>query len=81
MPHFRECWWDHLIVDIMCSNIPAVTAGLYVIDKVGLIRYDYWGKVGKESIYDWEIWHCQRRFGCFVYIQILLHVFFINGFF
>lgn len=81
MPHFRECWWDHIIVDIMAANIPAVTMGLFVIDKVGLIRYDYWGKEGKTSIYDWEIWHCQRRFGCFVYIQVLLHVFFINGFF
>ena len=24
LPHFRECWWDHLLVDILLSNIPAI---------------------------------------------------------
>lgn len=81
LPHFRECWWDHILVDITLSNIPAVTLGLWVQSKIGLIRYDFLGKEGKNSIFEWDVWHCQRRFGVFWYIQVLLHVFFINGFF
>ena len=30
---------------------------------------------------EWGIWHCHKRFGSFLIVQILLHVFFINGFF
>jgi len=36
LPHFRECWWDHLICDILLSNIPAITAGLWAIKKLGI---------------------------------------------
>ena len=51
LPHFRECWWDHLLMDITLSNIPAITFGLYIINKTGLIKYDYFGKEGRDSIW------------------------------
>lgn len=28
LPHFRECWWDHIILDICLSNIPAIFVGM-----------------------------------------------------
>jgi len=55
--------------------------GLWLQKKIGLIQYDFWGKEGKESFWDWDLWHCHKRFGVFFYIQVLLHVFFLNGFF
>jgi hypothetical protein len=47
MPHLRECWWDHLFTDILLSNIPAVTLGLFLVDKLGIRRYDWLGRNGK----------------------------------
>jgi phosphatidylserine synthase 2 len=37
LPHFAECWWDHLICDILLSNIPAIIVGFWVQKKIGLI--------------------------------------------
>jgi hypothetical protein len=27
LPHFRECWWDHILVDLLLSNTPAIYIG------------------------------------------------------
>lgn len=81
LPHFRECWWDHIGCDILLSNIPAITFGLWLQKKIGLIPYDFWGSEGKKSIKDWTIWHCHKRFGIMCYIQGLLNIHFLTGFF
>ena len=26
-PHFRECWWDHLLTDGLISNMPGIFIG------------------------------------------------------
>ena len=31
LPHFRECWWDHIFVDMLFSNIPAIFIGLVLL--------------------------------------------------
>jgi hypothetical protein len=49
LPHFRECWWDHLGCDILLSNIPAITFGLWLQRRLGLIPYDFWGKEGTQK--------------------------------
>lgn len=81
LPHFRECWWDHLGCDILLSNIPAITFGLWLQRRLGLIPYDFWGKEGKKSITEWTIWTCHKKWGIMVYIQILLYIHFLTGFF
>jgi hypothetical protein len=48
---------------------------------MGLIKYDFWGSKGKKSIKDWEIWYCHKKFGIMVYIQGLLNIHFLTGFF
>ena len=67
LPHFRECWWDHLLMDILLSNIPAITLALYVMDKIGIRRFDWLGREGTNSFWDWKIWHCHKRLGGMVY--------------
>jgi hypothetical protein len=36
--------------------------------RLGLIPYDFWGKEGKKSILEWEIWTCHKKWGIMVYI-------------
>jgi len=67
LPHFRECWWDHLIQDILLANIPAITLGLYIVDKIGIRRYDWLGREGKATFWEWDFLHCHRRFGIIVF--------------
>lgn len=81
LPHFRECWWDHILMDITLSNIPAITLGLWVIKKTGLVMYDYYGTKDKKSIWEYDCWHCHKRFGIFIYMMMLLVIHFLNGFF
>jgi phosphatidylserine synthase 2 len=56
MPHFRECWWDHVLMDITLSNTPAIAIGLFLVRKLGIEEYDWLGRKGKKSIMDWGIW-------------------------
>jgi len=81
LPHFRECWWDHIICDILLSNIPAITAGMFFLRWVGIKEYDWLGRKGKESIWDWEMFNCHKKFGIIIYQQTLLLIHFLNGFF
>lgn len=48
---------------------------------MGLIPYDFWGSAGKNSISEWKIWHCHKTFGIMCYIQVLLLIHFLTGFF
>lgn len=68
-------------MDITLSNIPAVTVGLWLLGKFGLIRYDYFGKTGKDSILQYDVFRCHKRFGICIYMILLLKLHFLNGFF
>ena len=81
LPHFRECWWDHIIMDITLTNTPAIIVGLWLVDKCGFKKYDWLGRKGKDSWTSWDIWKCHRRFGVFTYQFILLLIHFTAGFF
>jgi len=81
MPHFRECWWDHIIQDIFMSNIPAIALGFWVQKKLDIQPFDFWGKKGKKSIFEWDLWHCPVIFFEFIQLNIFHIVFFYNGFF
>jgi phosphatidylserine synthase 2 len=56
LPHFRECWWDHIFMDISFSNTPSIIFGLWFIKKAGFKQYDWFGRKGKNSFFDWDIW-------------------------
>jgi len=69
------------LMDIILSNIPAVTFGLFCVHRAGLIHYDYFGKQGKSSILDYDVFRCHKRFGVCIYMIFLLKIHFLNGFF
>ena len=68
-------------MDILLSNIPAITFGMWVIHKTGIRKYDWFGREGKDSIMDWECWQCHKRMGGILYQQALLLIHFLAGFF
>lgn len=45
------------------ANTPAIFLGMYLVDKMGIRRYDWLGRFGKESVWDWDVFKCHRRFG------------------
>ena len=47
LPHFRECWWDHLGMDVLFSNTPAIIFGMWVIRKYKIQEYDVFGRQGR----------------------------------
>lgn len=55
-PHFRECWWDHVLIDVTLANTPAIFVGLFLVRKLGIEEYDWLGSKGKKSVWDWGIW-------------------------
>jgi len=50
LPHFRECWWDHVLMDMLLSNLPATLLALFIIKVTNLEYYDFFGKEGKKSV-------------------------------
>ena len=39
MNNFKECWWDHVIIDFCGCNMLGIVAGFYVVDRFKLERY------------------------------------------
>jgi phosphatidylserine synthase 2 len=81
LPHFRECWWDHIIGDVLCSNTPGIMLGMLFIRKTGLREFDWLGRKGKKSIKEWDVLHNHRRFGGLVALFIIVTLNFLCGFF
>lgn len=80
LPHFRECWWDHIILDIMLSNIIAIFLGIFIIRKLGMDQYDWLGRNGK-SFFKWDIWNNYLHYKNTMSIIIIISVNFLDGFF
>lgn len=81
LPHFAECWWDHVITDFILSNTPAICLGLWCVDKLGIRRYDWLGRDGKASVADWEVFKCHRRWGNNCLQLVLFSMHFLDSFF
>lgn len=33
LPNFNECWWDHLIIDVLVCNYGGMAAGMWLVKK------------------------------------------------
>lgn len=82
LPHFRECWWDHIFHDLIFSNVVGIEIGLYLAKRVlKLEMFDWFGTEGKTSFKEWKFFNCHRRFGgvCAMFVTMILN--FLTGFF
>lgn len=54
---------------------------MFFIRWSGIKEYDWLGRKGKDSVWDWDWLHCHKRFGAIYYQQFLLLLHFLAGFF
>lgn len=57
LPHFAECWWDHIFGDVLLTNTPGIILGMMLVRYMGWKEYDWFGRKGKSSIFDWDMFH------------------------
>jgi len=63
------CWEADIFLYAVCGKGLAITIGMRLIRKLGLREFDWFGRQGKSSIKEWDIFHNHKRFGnlCFLY--------------
>ena len=44
LPNFKECWWDHIIADVLICNAGGTLLGILTLRLIGAKRY-HWVKV------------------------------------
>ncbi|CAI2371124.1 unnamed protein product [Moneuplotes crassus] len=81
LPHFRECWWDHVFHDFLLTNTPGIILGLKFVKLLGLKEYDWLGRKGKSSIREWRVFNCYYRFGGIIQMYFIISANFLTGFF
>ena len=81
LPHFRECWWDHVFHDFLLTNTPGIILGLKFVNYLGLKEYDWLGRKGKSSIKEWRVFNDHFRFGGIIQMYFLISANFLTGFF
>lgn len=81
LPHFRECWWDHVFIDVLFSNTVGIELSLFVIRITGMNMFDWLGTKDKKSWRDWDVFNCHRHFGFLMSFYIWVVGRFIGMFF
>jgi phosphatidylserine synthase 2 len=81
LPHFRECWWDHVFHDFLLTNTPAIILGLKFSKMLGLREYDWLGRKGKKSVWDWKVLNDHYRFFGIFQMYVIISANFLCGFF
>jgi phosphatidylserine synthase 2 len=93
LPNFKECWWDHLICDILICNGGGTILGYLTLKLCGAKQY-HWARLediptfkGKAQrvlkqftprSFDTYHWHMFDSTKRFIQVCLLLAVFFIN---
>lgn len=57
IPIFAECWWDQIFGDVLFTNIPGMMIAMLLIRTFGWEEFDWFGRKGKSSILEWDIWY------------------------
>ena len=52
--NFKECWWDHVVIDIFGCNLLGIVVGFYVIDWFSLDRYRWSLRSAPLKYSHWE---------------------------
>jgi len=79
LPNFAECWWDHLIVDILLCNWAGFSLGLWVIHKFSVKPYRW---IQPEFVeYDWHVLSDLKSLLGVIGVIIVINLVELNAFF
>ena len=59
--NFKECWWDHIVIDIFGCNLLGIICGFWVIDRFGLDRYRWSLRSAPLPYSHWQNFKCFWR--------------------
>jgi len=75
LPNFKECWWDHLIVDIIVCNWVGFSLGFRVMKFFKMKEYKF------VDEYHWEILTNWKRMLYVIFLVFVVSVIELNAFF
>jgi hypothetical protein len=52
--NFKECWWDHVIIDMFGCNLLGIICGFIFIDQFGMERYRWSLRSAPMQYSHWE---------------------------
>jgi len=78
LPNFKECWWDHLIVDIIVCNWVGFAIGFRVMKFFQMKEYRFTLHLVE---YDWEILTNWKRMLYVIFMMFVISVIELNAFF
>eukprot|EP01089_Gocevia_fonbrunei_P015768 TRINITY_DN4708_c0_g1_i1.p1 TRINITY_DN4708_c0_g1~~TRINITY_DN4708_c0_g1_i1.p1 ORF type:complete len:448 (-),score=75.30 TRINITY_DN4708_c0_g1_i1:178-1377(-) len=95
LANFAECWWDHLILDIIVCNTIGIMSGMWVCrNLLKMKEYDWTGlwtgtKKGKVmraftpawSEYHWDFLHNWKRFASVLLVIVSISIVELNAFY
>lgn len=73
MPNFKECWWDHWLLDVLGCNLLGAAAGMMLCRHFGMRMYNFMGVPPAPNLAQeggkaaaprrWLVFSCPRRLG------------------
>jgi len=83
LPNFAECWWDHIILDILVCNFLGFTLGLKVSSYFRMKSFNWISTNVKPSVdeYNWEVLKSWKRMVAAVLLVVFVTVIELNAFF
>lgn len=55
LENFKECWWDHLLLDMFGCNLIGMLIGIYTINKFNMRKY-HWFMEPNEKMEKMTLW-------------------------
>jgi phosphatidylserine synthase 2 len=97
LPNFHECWWDHVLLDIIICNTGGIIAGHYFIKYFRVKRFKWTASTankqnllsnfsaflrpGQMSPRPWHVFSSTRRFWAVIYYVMLMNAVDLSNFF
>jgi len=83
LPNFAECWWDHIILDVLVCNGLGIALGLKLCQWMQIRPYSWIArKVSlKVEVYNWEVLTSFGRMCSVIILIIVISLAELNAFF
>ncbi|KAG2391973.1 hypothetical protein C9374_013458 [Naegleria lovaniensis] len=75
LPNFKECWWDHIIIDVLICNNIGIIIGLWICDYLKMRKYPLWIGVTKMDTTPKKIKRIFQQFTPFNWTSYDWHIF------